>query len=218
MELRSAFLSHRLLAWGVLAGGLACAATLAHGALFSRLQDHSLCCGIGGPVGIEGVPLRSHQPFVSTSELPPPLPAAPVSGTPEEVDGYLKVGFDRLGSFEYAGPLTIESEKTAPPTAIPERIRQFDGKNVIVQGYMLPVRIERNRVTELLLMRDQQMCCYGIIPKVTDWVLVRTPAVALRMDQPLAFHGKLQVKEQYNNGYLAALYVLDAVKMTDARP
>ena len=35
-----------------------------------------------------------------------------------------------------------------------------------IKGFMLPLKVEKGVVTELLIMRDQSMCCYGVTPKI----------------------------------------------------
>ena len=97
---------------------------------------------------------------------------------------------------------------------IPEAIRRLDGRKAIVTGFMLPIKMEGGRVTELLLMRTQMMCCYGVMPQVNEWVLVRmAKGVYQLMDVPVAFGGVLHVKELYENGFLTAIYTLDGERM-----
>jgi hypothetical protein len=79
---------------------------------------------------------------------------------------------------------------------------------------MLPIKMEGGRVTELLLMRSQMMCCYGVVPQVNEWILVRmAKGTTQLMDVPVSFGGLLHVKELYENGFLTAIYTLDGEKM-----
>ena len=79
---------------------------------------------------------------------------------------------------------------------------------------MLPVKTDKGLVTEFLLMKDPMMCCYGIMPKINEWVVVKMvgSGVAPLMDVPIGFEGKLQVGELYDNGYLTGLYLLEGEK------
>jgi hypothetical protein len=146
-------------------------------------------------------------------------PTAAPTGKPEEVNGYLKIGFDRLASFPFnPAPYDPAKPNQTPPSSadqIPEPVRELDGKKAVVTGFMLPVRAEKGMVTELLLMKDPMMCCYGVVPNVNEWVIVKMTngGVQAMQDVPLAFYGKLHVKEQFDNGYLSGIYLLEAEKM-----
>jgi len=137
----------------------------------------------------------------------------------EEVDGYVKAGFEHLAVFKITPPPFDAKAKpgSAGPSLgdqIPEAIRRLDGRKAIVTGFMLPIKMEGGRVTELLLMRTQMMCCYGVMPQVNEWVLVRmAKGVYQLMDVPVAFGGVLHVKELYENGFLTAIYTLDGERM-----
>jgi hypothetical protein len=80
---------------------------------------------------------------------------------------------------------------------------------------MLPLKVEGGLVTELLIMRDQSMCCYGVQPKINEWVSVKMARVGVKpiMDQPVTLFGKLRVGEMRENGYLVGIYALDGEKM-----
>ncbi len=136
----------------------------------------------------------------------------------ELVNGYLKVGFDRLSGFAFnPAPYDPVKPDAQPPSAadqIPDRVKQLDGKKAVVTGFMLPVKTDKGLVTELLLMKDAMMCCYGVIPQINEWIVVRmTNGVQALQDVPVSFYGKLQVKEMYDNGYLSGIYLLEGEKM-----
>lgn len=135
------------------------------------------------------------------------------------VDGLVKADFDQLAGFKVVPPPFDANAKpgTEGPSLgkqIPDGIREIDGRNAIVTGFMLPIKMEGGKVTELLLMRSQMMCCYGVVPQINEWILVRIPQGTLQlMDVPVSFRGVLHVKELYENGFLTAIYVLDGEKM-----
>ena len=77
---------------------------------------------------------------------------------------------------------------------------------------MLPLKVKEGKVTELLLMRDQSMCCFGAVPKINEFLTVKmvgdgTKAV---MDQAVTLVGTLKVGEFSENGYLLGIYQMDA--------
>jgi hypothetical protein len=137
--------------------------------------------------------------------------ATPAAGAPEVVDGYLKVGFDRLGAFPFVGDCSTVSA-AATEAQIPAVIKKLNGSKVIVTGFMLPVKMGRNDelTTEFLLLKSQLLCCYGIAPQANEWVLVEMPkGVKPNMDVPISFRGTLHVGAMFENGYLTGIYSLD---------
>ena len=141
----------------------------------------------------------------------------------EEVNGYLKVGFERLSGFTFnPAPYDPAKPNTPPPSAadqIPERVKQLDGKKTMLTGFMLPVKTDKGLVTEFLLMKDPMMCCYGVVPQINEWIVVHmaNKGVPAMQDVPLSFFGTLRVKELYDNGYLSGIYLLEGEKMAEAK-
>jgi hypothetical protein len=133
-------------------------------------------------------------------------------------DEPVAVGFDRLASFEFTAP---ESEEKAPEAEkqIPDRVRELDAKQVAVTGYMLPVKMDGGLVTEFLLVKDPMMCCYGVMPKVNEWVVVKmaNKGVPPLMDVPITFAGELKVGQIYEGGYLTGLYLLKGEKRVEQK-
>ncbi len=121
----------------------------------------------------------------------------------------LTVGFDKLASYEFTPPEDPAKAKEAD-AQIPERIRNFNDKKVLVTGFMLPVKMDAGLVTEFLLVKDPMMCCYGVMPKVNEWVVVKMvgKGVPPLMDVPITFEGTLLVGQLYEGGYLTGLYLL----------
>jgi len=135
---------------------------------------------------------------------------------------YLSVGFDQLASytFEVTDDLLEAKGDPAELTAktnqqIPETIRKLSDQPVAVKGYMLPLKVEQGAVTEFLLMRDQSMCCFGTVPKINEWVSVKTIGKGVKpvMDEPVTIFGKLHVGEMRENGYLVGIYRMDGEKL-----
>jgi hypothetical protein len=153
--------------------------------------------------------------------------AAPAgaSGSASSVDGYEKVGFDKLASFTFTPP----AEGAAPDTdakaaakgdeQIPGNIRSFDARKVAVTGFMLPVKMDGGLVKEFLLVKDPMMCCYGVMPRINEWVVVKMTGkgVPPLMDVPITFEGTLKVGAMYENGYLTGIYLLAGDKMAETK-
>jgi hypothetical protein len=155
---------------------------------------------------------------------PTPTPAAPPSTPVEEVNGYLKLGFDRLAGFKFTPPAYDPATKPDAPLPsvadqIPAAVKSYDGKKAIVTGFMLPVKMDGGLVQEFLLVRDPMMCCYGVIPQMNEWVVVKMTKGGVRplMDVPVSFYGQLRVKEMFENGYMTGIYLLEGEKMGDVK-
>jgi hypothetical protein len=154
------------------------------------------CCG-AGEVTVGAAPVASATPAPATA--------------PVVADGYLKVGFDQLGSFPFVGDCATVSA-AATEAQIPTAIKKLNGQKVIVTGFMLPVKMSTNDglTTEFLLLRSQLLCCYGIAPQANEWVLVERPkGVKPLMDVPISFRGTLHVGAMFENGYLTGIYSLN---------
>jgi hypothetical protein len=144
------------------------------------------------------------------------------AGPASTSDGYLRVGFDVLGSFDFkapdgdAGPVSAAVIKQSM-AQVPGRILKLDGNRVMVTGYMLPVRMEGSRTTEFLLVSSPMLCCFGMVPRINDWVVVRMRGAGtpVQMDSPVQFCGRLHVHELVQDGLLGGIYLLDGDKMGD---
>ena len=86
----------------------------------------------------------SYQSYVYATEVPP--------------------GYERI-SYEILQP---EPESGLP---VPAAIRDLDGKDVFIKGYVYPGE-QQHGITRFMLVRDQGDCCFGGTPKETDRILV----------------------------------------------
>lgn len=156
--------------------------------------------------------------------------AAPAAAVPEEVrpptrgpDGFWRITFGNLAAFDYRAP---GSDSLAPSKPVPGRkdgipgeVQGLDGRKVRIEGYMLPVAMDKSgSVSEFMIMRSVQTCCYGATPEPTEWVVVKVgpkgPKVKPTMDVPLVFFGTLHVGEVYRTGQFAGIYELEFDKLT----
>ncbi|MBG85914.1 MAG: hypothetical protein CMO80_03315 [Verrucomicrobiales bacterium] len=138
-----------------------------------------------------------------------------------EMDGkYRVVGFDKLASFEFEVPEEEYDPDKKPdpenqPDQIPTNIKALNKKPVAIKGFMLPLKVEDGEITELLIMRDQSMCCYGTVPKINEWVSVKMVGKGVKpiLDQAVTIYGNLKVGEMRENGYLIGIYEMDGDKL-----
>ena len=80
---------------------------------------------------------------------------------------------------------------------------------------MLPLKVENGLVTELLIMRDQAMWCFGTVPKINEWINIRMAGDGVEpiMDQAITLMGMLKVGEVLENDYLVGIYEMEGDKM-----
>jgi hypothetical protein len=149
---------------------------------------------------------------VAAGPAPAQVPVPGVEG------GYLKLGFDLLSSFKFIAPEydPLANPKAPPPTGeeqIPAAVKGWNGKKAIVTGFMLPTKLENGsgKAVEFLLMANQMACCYGTVPNMNDWVIVKIPkGVPITQDVPIAFRGTFRVNPTFESGYMTGIYELDA--------
>jgi hypothetical protein len=173
----------------------------------------------------EAKPSADEAPLAAATEPPPslvelvqPIVEARDALLPEVIDGYEGVSFDKLASFAYEVPLdpvTNKVELAKLNAQIPARIKSLDKKLVAIRGFMLPLKVENGLVTELLIMRDQSMCCFGTVPKINEWINIRMAGDGVQpiMDQSITLMGQLKVGEVLENDYLVGIYEMEGDKM-----
>ena len=152
----------------------------------------------------------------------PKMAAADSNSLPETVeqDGkkYLNLTFARLASFPFKVTPEVADANDHPQIAsaqvreqVPEAIKALSEKSAAVTGFMLPVSVNDGLTSDFLLLRNQSACCYGIMPRVNEWVIVRTAGKGVKpiMDVPVTALGTFHVGEMRNNGNLTGIYMLD---------
>lgn len=141
--------------------------------------------------------------------------AAPVTVYPK-IDGYSLVTWGTLAHFAYLAP-SIDEEidpklwrrKKKPP--IPAFIKALNGSAVAVAGFMIPLDTDDRGVqaTSFILARSQATCCYGITPKMNEWIYVQMKkgtSAEILMDSPVTAFGDLTVGEKDDNNSGWSLY------------
>jgi hypothetical protein len=172
------------------------------------------------PLAIAVAPFASAQ----QAEKAPAAPGVGSSITPPAVEkGYLRLGFDHLAAYEFTPPPFDPSAdpKAIPPTGeeqIPDIVKSWNGKKAVIAGYMVPVKMDKGLVTEFLLMRNTMACCFGTVPNMNEWVVVKMKkGVQPMMDVPVEFYGQLKVGAMFENGYMTGLYELEGERMGEVQ-
>jgi hypothetical protein len=134
---------------------------------------------------------------------PPPV-AAPAAAPRRPSVGPREISFDDI---------KLEMEKGAPFTRdlLPERVTALAGTAIRIRGYILP-SFQQTGLTQFVLVRDNQECCFGPGAALHDCVVVRmqpgkTADFSIR---PVAVAGRFKIDElRAPDGSHLAIYALD---------
>jgi hypothetical protein len=144
--------------------------------------------------------------------------AEPTSPPPADPD-YAAIGFDKLAAYHFEvddAPFTNQNAAAdTANTQIPATIKSLSGEKISIKGFMLPLKVADGVTTEFLIMKDQSMCCFGTVPKINEWISVKTTGAGVKpiMDQPVSMLGTLHVGALRENGYLVGIYQMDGDKL-----
>jgi hypothetical protein len=135
-----------------------------------------------------------------------PLPARP-SAHPEPA---LDSGQPREITFD---DIKLEMQKGDPfsRALLPERVTVLENRRIRIRGYILP-SFQQSGLTQFVLVRDNQECCFGPGAALHDCIVVRmlpgqTADFSIR---PVAVAGTFKVEELRGpDGKHLAIYALD---------
>lgn len=101
---------------------------------------------------------------------------------------------------------------------IPEDVLALNGRKVALAGFILPISLVDGRTQEFLLLRTQSACCFGMVPRVNELVIVKAPAPGIKPvpDTPFVVGGTFGVRWIGEAGQLTALYEMQAEKVERA--
>lgn len=97
-------------------------------------------------------------------------------------------------------------------------VKQLEGQQIFLKGYMYPTR-QSTDLTTFLLVKDNQQCCFGGQPEVTDMILVQLPArIAADYTASLvSVAGTFRIKPTEGPANLTPVYLLEGTHFTRAR-
>ena len=167
------------------------------------------------------------SPALRDKSTTPSAPTVAASTGASASSGYLAVSFRALAAFPVPPPALSAPPTTATAVAsstsgsaasesgagvIPRRIMALSGRRVSVAGYMIPVQLDaEGLVQDFLLVKDQSLCCFGVVPKANELIAVRMPpgrGAAFAKDIPLVVSGELEVAEVRQAGDLVGIYTM----------
>jgi hypothetical protein len=129
--------------------------------------------------------------------------------------GRINLNFDKLNFYLPPGVDHPFFDGKGYGAYLPVGIKSYDGRDVRIQGYMMPIKLERGLVTECMVLANQRSCCFGEEPRFCGFIAVHIqgPGVPELMDQPLRFEGKLRVGDVFADGAWVALYSMNCTSV-----
>ena len=140
-----------------------------------------------------------------------------VPQSPQIENGYLRLPFDVLSGFKYDTYEVLDEVHRGRPLTksddvIPPHVKSYDGRKVLVEGYIMPLRLKKGLVTEFLLFRDQAACCFGDKAKMNHYMRVKVTDKGFEPGSMMTHKvwGTLAVGEIYVQDYLTGIYQMTA--------
>lgn len=138
---------------------------------------------------------------------------------------YLKVTFNALGSYPYEVPdpdaiLASPTPNKPLKEQIPAKLKDLNNQEAVVVGFMVPVEVNnKGGVKSFALTQNQMYCCFGVPPSMNEWVMVTMDGEPAKYysDMPVAAFGKLEVGEEFEDGYVMSVYRIKCEKVMDVR-
>src|SRR5438045_2824123 len=130
----------------------------------SRQDETKPAAEIKGKAINSGPVTNSSVALLVTNALP--VKAGTTNLESALVNGYFQVGFDKLSAFHYIMPDEVSPTNQPPSDQFPAAVKALNEKPIALRGFMLPLKVDQGLVTEMLIMKDQSMCCFGTSPKI----------------------------------------------------
>jgi len=171
-----------------------------------RLISLPLAAAVFAAAGCGGSPGggSAGPPQTAPSAAESPLEPAPRPSPAGRPAAFREITFDDI---------KLEMEKGAPFSRelLPKRVTALAGTAVRIRGYILP-SFQQTGLTQFVLVRDNQECCFGPGAALHDCIVVRmrpgkTAAFSIR---PVAVAGTFTIDELRGpDGTHLAIYALD---------
>ena len=150
-------------------------------------------------------------PAASTDE---PLPPAAAAAPPAAARSISAPSPLREITFD---DLKLELQKGDPftPDRLTPRVTELERQRVRIRGYILP-SFQQSGLTQFVLVRDNQECCFGPGAALHDCVVVRMrPGTSAEFSiRPVAVEGTFRVEELRGpDGRHLAIYALDGERV-----
>lgn len=141
----------------------------------------------------------------------------------QQLENHPLVTWETLAHFPYDTP-DIEEEvdpklrSKRKKIPIPDFVQQLNGIPIATYGFMIPLETDEKgeKATSFILARSQATCCYGIIPKMNEWMFVemaKGKKTEIMMDDPVTVFGTIEIgeKKEKDKGWSLYRMVSDKV-------
>lgn len=125
---------------------------------------------------------------------------------------YQKLAFSTISNYEYELPDPLDPSSKAPQNVIPAAVKALHGKQVALDGFMLPLDLTPEGVSVFMLNASIDLCYFGAPVRMNEWVLVKMKAGKRAKFTHLSttVKGRFEVGEETRNGRVTSLYRLEA--------
>jgi hypothetical protein len=125
---------------------------------------------------------------------------------------YQRVAFNSLSNYEYELPDPFDPTPRTLLNEVPAAIKALNGRLVSIEGFMLPLDLNPDGVSQFMLNASIDMCYFGAPVRMNEWILVKMKGGRRAKFTHLALNvkGRLEVGEEMKNGRVASLYRLEA--------
>jgi len=138
----------------------------------------------------------------------------PVRATPAQMGGqYQLVDFFGLANYIYNPSDKFNPTPLPAVGTIPAWITALNGKKVRIRGNSMAVDFSEGMMSEFILAISQDVCGYGAIPRINEWIYVTMTAgkkAKVITGGEMIVNGTFTVKEELVKGRLVGLYAIDA--------
>jgi hypothetical protein len=205
---------------------------LGHARVLDTIESHAAGAIIGAPIGVPSSADSSAPaggaPQLISDEVWAAVARAEADGFlhGKEVDGLLPLPFRAISDYTYTLPDPEVLGRLSEPDTylegrIPDRVRELDGRDVQMVGFMVPIEVDRKgKMIAFALTQNQNFCCYGIPPAMNEIVMVtmrRGRAAKYSFDVPIVVRGQLHVGEAIDDGYVQHIYRIEAESARELR-
>ncbi len=170
-------------------------------------------------------PSAADVPKLPASAHPSATGRAGDAGQPAEIpgevdkNGYKSLSFAAISEFEYSifDVMAAAEEQAGPDIPlheqIPKNIRALNGRKVSIEGFIIPIEQEREKLRTFLLVKSRAICCFGVPPRMNEWIYVEMRGerrAEFARDVPALVSGELEVGEEVQDGIVMSIYRMKA--------
>jgi hypothetical protein len=139
-------------------------------------------------------------------------PRASAGASAPAASTYEQLSFAVLSDFDYEVPDPLDPASKVQSDQLPAKVRALNGKMVSIRGFMLPLDLDADGVSQFMLNASFDMCYFGAPVRMNEWILVKMKPGKKAKFSHLAFNvnGRLEVGEEIKNGRVLSLYRLEA--------